>query len=372
MSNEISLNSNKGIRRMKTLSRISACAVVALATTCTMAQEEDETTSEVASDTEVEGVAELAVAPKVATDKFFFALPKCQLLEGAAEVRKPGATAWEAIEEGKYYPLGSVYRTTTKATRLTIQLGESSFIKIEGEASFGTVAQAIGTKERVVELKAGQIDIKLPSNLPEGMLTVTAPGFSVLNPAGESRYTYEATGDGEFASVRCVTGSLALQGRHFKIKMMRAANEIHIRTSQDMLFTGLYGKSGDYVVDLDQGDAIERDFDTGKEKVVSKSLAWSLSPQTAIRIHRAISAADKPMAVTIMTFDASGDLKNRCAFFEGRPELTTGEQAAAAIKEKTEAAKKAVDAAETVTVDAEPTEGSNGEEGESASSSDEE
>ncbi len=358
---------------MNKFSRVSACLCAAFAATYVMAQEdaaeaEVETTSEVAG----EGVAELVATPKPVTDKFFFALPKCQLLEGAAEVLKPGATVWEAIEEGKYYPLGSVYRTTAASSQLTIQLGESSFVKIDGEASFGTGIQAIGAKERLILLKSGQIDIKLPSNLPEGMLTVTAPGFSVLNPAGESRYTYEATGDGEFASVRCVTGSLAVQGRHFKIKLMRAANEIHIRTSQDMLFTGLYGKSGDYVVDLDQGDAIERDFDTGKEKVVSKSLAWSLSPQTAIRIHRAAVGPNKPMAVTIMTFDASGDLKNRCAFFEGRPELTTGEQAAAAIKEKTEAAKKAVDAAETVTVDAEPAESSNGEEGESASSSDEE
>ncbi len=347
------------------------CTIVAIAAICAVAQEEEvEATAEASSDAVSEEVSELLPQSKAQADKFFFLLPKCQLLEGVAEVLKPGST-WEPIEEGKYYPLGSTYRTTTASTRLTIQLGDSSFISVVGEASFGTKAQAVGIKERTIILKAGQIDLKLPANLPEGMLTVTAPGFSVINPAGESRYTYESTGDGENAAVRCVTGSLALQGRNFKIKLMRAANEIRIRTSQDMLFTGLYGKSGDYVVDLDQGDAIERDFDTGKEKVVTKSLAWNLSPQTAIRIHRAAATIDKPMAVTIMTFDASGDLKNRCAFFEGRPELTTGEQAAAAIKEKTEAAKKAVDAAETVAVDTEPSDGEK-EDGEASTEASEE
>ena len=358
---------------MNIISRVLVSAGTAFVVSCAMAQEEEtEADATTTSDAVTEEVSELVSAKKAHPDKFFFLLPRCKVLDGVAEVIKPGGTVWEPVEEGKFYPLGSTYRTTTASAHLTIQLGDNSFIDVVGEASFGTGIQTVGAKERTIILKSGQIDLKLPSNLPEGFLTVTAPGFSVINPAGESRYTYEATGDGENASVRCVTGSLALEGRHFKIKLMRAANEIRIRTSQDMLFTGLYGKSGDYVVDLDQGDAIERDFDTGKEKVITKSLAWTLSPQTAVRIHRAVSAADKPMAVTIMTFDASGDLKNRCAFFEGRPELTTGEQAAAAIKEKTEAAKKAVDAAETVTVDAEPAESSNGEEGESASSSDEE
>ena len=357
---------------MNTISRVSLGAIAISMAICAVAQE-NETEETTISETATEETSDLVPLKKPEPDKFFFLLPKCKLQEGAAEVLKPGAT-WEPVKEGKFYPLGSVYRTTTASARLTIQLGDDSFVKIVGEASFGTGAQVIGAKERTIILKSGQIDIKLPSNLPEGMLTVTAPGFSVINPAGESRYVYEATGDGELASVRCVTGSLAVQGRHFKIKLMRAANEIRIRTSQDMLFTGLYGKSGDYVVDLEQGDAIERDFDTGKEKVIAKSLAWTLSPQTAIRIHRAATAANKPMAVTIMTFDASGDLKNRCAFFEGRPEMTTGEQAAAAIKEKTEAAKKAVDAAETVAVDAEPSSEatSNNEEGDASSDSSEE
>ncbi len=354
---------------MKTFTRVSAGALIAFATTCTMAQEEESSDTESTAEASVEESSELIPTTKAAPDKFFFVLPKCQQLEGAAEVLKSGGSTWEPLEEGKYYPLGSIYRTTSATTQLTIQLGESSFIKIDGVASFGTGVQALDKKDRTIILKSGQIDIKLPPNLPEGMLTVTAPGFAVVNPAGESRYTYNSTGDGDSASVRCVTGSLSLEGRHFKIKLMRAANEIRIRTSQDMLFTGLYGKSGDYIVDLEQGDAIERDFDTGKDKVVPKTLAWSLSPQTAIRIHRAVAAADKPMAVTIMTFDASGGLKNRCAFFEGRPELTTGEQAAAAIKEKTEAAKKAVDAAETATTDSKSAEdGANTEEGEESTS----
>ena len=335
---------------MNRLFRVLVCGSAAFAVSGAFAQ------GEVAE----EGVAETSEAevaaakPKQEQEKFFFTLPVCRFLEGSGEVLKPGASEWSAVEEGRYYPLGCSYRTKGSASKMAIRFGAEIDVTLSGDSSFGTPVQPLGVKSRTLVLQSGTIDVKLPRNLPEGLLTVTAPGFAVLNPAGESRYTYAATGDGDEAIVRCVTGSLAIKGRHFSIPEMHAANEVKIRTSQDILFTGLYGTSGDYVVKLDQGAAATRDFETGKVTVSEQKLAWKLSPQTAVRIHRAVPAIGEKMAVTVMTFDSAGGLMNRCAFVEGRPELSTGEQGEAAIQAKEAAAKKAADAAESATVETEP------------------
>ena len=127
-------------------------------------------------------------------------------------------------------------------------------------------------------------------------------------------------------------------------------------------------------MNLDQGAFATKDFETGEVSVSEKTLAWKLSPQTAVRIHRAVPEIGERMAVTVMTFDSAGGLMNRCAFVEGRPELSTGEQGEGAIQAKEAAAKKAVDAAESATVDVEPepVKSNDAEEDESASLDDEE
>lgn len=297
--------------------------------------------------------------------KYFHILPYCRHLELSseangttckAEVKTPMGD-WTPIKEGKFYPLGSIYRTQGAQTRLTIQFGNEAEVSIKGEASFATRAQALGEKSRTISLVSGTITVKLPRSFPEGLFVVTAPGFKSVNPAGEARYTYTANekGDGDLAVVRCVTGTLTLEGRHFTVLSMKAAQEVKIRTSQDLLFTGLYGSRGDYIVRLDQGRVKIKDFETGEEKIEDKVLDWKLSPQTAVRIHRAVPAIGERMSVTVMTFDAAGELKNRCAFAEKLVEVNSGELGPTSKKDREEIAKRAAEATETVAAEAETT-----------------
>jgi len=180
---------------------------------------------------------------------------------------------------------------------------------------------------------------------------VTAPGFTARDLVGESIYTYSGTGDGDEAVIRCVTGTLAVEGRHFRIAAMHAANELKVRTSQDLLFTGLYGTSGDYVVTLDQGVVAVPDPETGAVKNDEPKLDWHLSPRTAVRIHRAVPTIGERMSVTVMTFDETDALVNRCTFAEGRAELNTGEQGEKALAAREENAKRAVENADAVTTE---------------------
>ncbi len=302
-----------------------------------------------------EAAAKSAAKGKPAT-KTFFILPYCRSLEGTAEVLKPGATAWEPVQEGKFYPLGTAYRTLGPGDFIRVQFGSEIEVTLKGAASFRTRAQPLNVASRAIMLLSGTVNVKLPRNAAEGLFEVAAPGFRAFNLAGESRYVYRTTGDGDEAVIRCVTDRVDVEGRHWSVARMRAADEIRVRTSADLLFTGLYGQRGDCNVKLDQGRILVRDFETGTNKEEDKFLDWKLSPQTAVRIHRALPAIGERMSVTIMTFDASGELRNRCAFAEKLVEVNSGELGPVLNKDSADLAKRAAEAAETTDGDVEEAE----------------
>ncbi len=346
--------------------------------------EEDQTIQSVGDDDasaeaegEADGEADDAEAkPKknTATTHLLKTLPFCHRLEGKADVLKPGASTWAPVEEGKFYPLGSSFRTTDATSRLQVQFGDSEDLSVEinGYASsFGTRAQLFGEKTRTILLQSGVVTVKLPRNLQDGVFSISTPGFEVKNLKGMSRYAYTRTVDGEVAQIRCLTGSLAISGRNFEFPEVKTACEVKIRTSQDQLFTGLYGNRGDSIVLLDQGEKRVKDYSTGETNIEKKPLTWKLSPKTAVRIHRALPDYGKRMSVTVMTFDASGALRNRCAFTEGRSEVNTGELAPASAASGDDSTKKAAEAVEVEAVDVEAEEVDAGEAEEAASTDDE-
>ena len=373
----------QGVTVMNNLVRTLACATAVVATTVACAQFGDEEDFEDVADPQEElsadeedgssaddessdessedGAKAKGKSVKVSLDKPFHLMPLCRMLEGDGEVLRPGATEWKPLEEGRFYPLGCSYRTIGRDSRLIIQFGEGSEVSVSGASSFATFPQKIGDKKRAIALDSGLITVKLPRGLGQGMFSVTAPGFVVENLDGESRYSYRKTGDGDEAVVRCVTGAMSIKGRHFDIAKMTVANEIKIRTSQDNLFTGLYGNSGDVVVRLDQGLVAVQDFETKEFHDEPRYLDWHISPKTVVRIHRAMPEIGERMSVTVMTFDTKGELQNRCSFAEGRSGINTGEEGAGVLaKREQDAAKKAAEAAESISIE----EGDEEEEGE--------
>lgn len=319
--------------------------VTALASVTAFAEEEK------AADAEA---VESLVPSAQSKPSVFKTLPLCRLVEGEVEVCPVGATEWTEAEEGHFYPLGTSYRTGKKA-KLVLSFGVDSSVVLDESSEIATRAQALGVSSRTIVLKGGVVTLKLADNLPEGAFFVSAAGFTVQNPAGESRFVYENKGDGEQATVRCVTGSLALSGRHFDIPVMRSANEVVIRTSHDSLSTFLYGTSGDYIVRLDQGVRIKEEIGDDGKPVRSEgkaSLDWCLSPATKVIINRSVPAIGERMSVHTMAFDAAGERKSECCFCEGRAEVNSGELVVKEMMSGEELAKRAAEATETTAADA--------------------
>lgn len=307
-------------------------------------------------ETPAAGEGEPSPAKANAPKAVFTTLPFCQTVDGSADVMLPGTTTWVAAEEGRFYPLGASYRTKGADSRLVVAFGPESKAIITGDASFGTRLQPLGCESRTVVVGSGELMLDLARNLPEGAFFVTAAGFTVKNPAGESKYVQTMKPDGSESVIRCVTGTLGVSGRHFEIPQMRAADEIRIRNTEDNLETFLYGTSGDYIVKLDRGVVTHTEVDDeGKMKSVSAKAAldWHLSPKTKVRINRLLPAIGERMSVAIMTFDAAGVLKNNFAYSEGRAEVNTGELVQEPEGEAGNAsAKKAAEAAEETTTSA--------------------
>ena len=322
----------------RTLSMVAAMSVAF----ALFAEDETEAKEETAAETPA------VQTNSAASVKAFTTLPLSRRVEGPVSVRKPNGD-WEAVEEGRFYPLGSYFRAE-KGGLLVLAFGSGSSVTISSGAEFGTRAQPIGDSFRTLVLVRGTIALRLPDNLPVGAFFITAPGFTVKNPAGESAITYEDKGDGDVATILCKTGSLGVEGRHFDIPAMRAADEVRIRTSKDLLFTSLYGTSGNYVVNLDQGMCTHEEFgeDGSLKSVVEKgTLAWHLSPRTQAIINRSVPALGERMSVHTMTFDAAGGLKNERAFSEGRAEVNSGELVPQEKTDADELAKRAAEMTET-------------------------
>ena len=290
-----------------------AAAVVAYA------QDEDFDEEETAEETVAEEEAAEESDGKTAdvkkeqdNGKTFFLLPLTRTLDGEAQVLIPTKSEWQPVEEGKFYPLGSTYRTVGADSKLKIQLGTGVEVAMKGNSSFATLAQKLEVTTRTIALKGGTINVTLPRNLPDGQFFITSPGFTVINAAGESSYVYEHTGDGDKCWVKCLTGNLAVNGRHFSILPLRASQGFVIRNSSDFLLTAIYGKAGDLNVKLDTGRWETIDLDT-KEKTSEQRFAdFRLSPKMAVRIHRMMPEIGTDMSVTTMTFDANTESPTRC------------------------------------------------------------
>lgn len=303
-------------------------------------------------------VASLMAFSAIAEEKqYFTTLPMCRYIDGKAEVRKPGATEWKPMEEQTYYPLGSTFRAAEKS-KVTIMLGKECSVKFEDGSSVGTLIQPLvdadgkAIKSRTLILKGGTISVRVPATMPAGMLNITCEAFTVKNISGELKAEYQDTGDGSKAKIRCVTGGMEIEGRHFLAKDMHAADEVQIRTSGDLLFTELYDTSGDYSVTLDQGVTLDIDLETQEHKEVEKKLDWKMTTKSSVRIFRMVPEIGEKLSVSIMTFDAAGNMKNRCAFAEKVATVNSGELVVADEKgNEDEAAKLAAEATEDTAVD---------------------
>ena len=264
-----------------------------------------------------------AAAAKPAA-KHFHALVRLSLTSGEVLVKFPREKDFKPAVEGKFYPNGSSFRTIGGTTEF--EFGKDAVLKVTGDAEFSTREDDIAAPSRAVMPVRGSFTVSLPRTLPTGLFSMAFPNFTAKDLAGESRYELTPSGDGDEAIVHVITGMLALEGPHYKVERMSAADRVRIRTTGDALFTSLRGEAGDYKVSLDQGCTTYKDPITGEVKKQDRRLDFSLTPQCAIKIFRKRAQVGGRMAVSVMTFDPAGEMRNRFTFAEGAASVNFGEE----------------------------------------------
>ena len=307
------------------LTRFCACA--ALCVPFAVAAQEEVAEEGANAATAAEGAAEVqagAAAAKSAA-KHFHALVKLAFSSDNVTVKLPRTDAFVPAVEGKFYPNGSVFRVSAAAEPAVFEFGPETLVKADGDVEFGTRETAIGETSRTLTMVKGALSVSLPRTMPTGLFSVAYPNFTAKDLAGDSRHELNPSGDGDEAVVHVITGMLALDGAHYKVVRMSAADRVRIRTTGEALFTSLRGEAGDYKVTLDQGVVTYRDPISGETKEQVRSIDYSLTPQCAIKIFRKCSLSGR-MAVSVMTFDAAGEMRNRYTFAEGTPKINFGEE----------------------------------------------
>lgn len=320
----------------RVLTRFCACATAFCVPFAVTAQEEAASAETV------------AVSAKPAA-RHYHALVKLAYANNNVSVKLPRQTEFKPATEGKFYPNGSFFRVTSSgAEPVVFEFGPEAFVKVAGDAEFGTREVPMGGNTRTVTMVSGQISVSLPRTMPTGLFMVSYPNFTVKDLAGESNHELIPSGDGDEAVVHVITGMLAIDGAHYNVARMSAADRVRIRTTGEALFTSLRGESGDYKVTLDQGVTVYRDPVSGEEKEQMRKLDFSLTPQCAIKLFRKRSQIGGRMAVSVMTFDPAGEIRNRYTFAEGTAKVNFGEEIVRVqdISFKTKADGKKADAKE--------------------------
>lgn len=302
------------------LTRLCTCATVLCASFALTAQEEG------AGDGAENGQAPVNAAKKSAA-KHFHMLVKLAFANDNVSVKLPRKQDFAPAVEGKFYPNGSVFRVAKSGAEPAVfEFGPEVFVKVAGDAEFGTLEVPMGEKSRTVMLIKGSVSVSLPRTMPTGLFSVAYPNFTAKDLAGESNHELNTTGDGDEALVHVVTGMLSLDGAHYKVGRMAAADRIRIRTTNGALFTSLRGEAGDCKVTLDKGITMYKDLISGETKEQVRTLDYSLTPQCAIKIFRKRSEVGGRMAVSVMTFDPAGEIRNRYTFAEGTAKVNFGEE----------------------------------------------
>ena len=264
------------------------------------------------------------------------------------------------VKEGRCYPLGSIIRMNDDgktSARVMFEFGSHASLVASEGAEF-VLKRSRGPKLTLVILK-GRVDLKLPSELEEGRFRVKTPFCSCENLAGESWFNCcraDHSADRAFDNdkddcfrrrdhiiVHCVTGSMALSCRSFKLPRLVAANQICITqvpspmvdprdskgsSMSTTLATSIKGDAGDCQVLLDNEMLIKiKDYPEIKDKIKAeemlekaKAFDFLLSPQCVIEMSESCVMGSLSH-FSIITVNDKGERENYIEFSNPRWEV---------------------------------------------------
>lgn len=231
-------------------------------------------------------------------------------IRGGCEVFNPDVGQFAPAIENKAYPLGSVFRTGEGQTAILIFSVRES-VQLLASTEVLAASPANNPNGRLVRLLAGKIRTDLRDNLPEGSFGVETPNASGKNLAGRGEYTLTSEANTETLLIATITGSARIEGPHYHIPALRAANTVNIQTAADRSLSRLTGVSGDFAIILEKGD--------------EAPVSFGMSPKAVVKIWRETAPVGGRAIISTLVVSPTGIARHRFAYAEGRANIATGE-----------------------------------------------
>ena len=293
--------------------RASVCALAAVWMTAVHAQGE-------AQPAAADGQAP-AAAQQEAPAKIFMPMVRLVQVRGKCDAQNPDLGSYSAAVENKVYPLGTRFRTGSEsAATLVFSAQESAQLASSTEVC--VEAPDKQPDNRVLRLVAGTVKTSLRENLPEGSFSVCTPNAACRNVEGRGEYALSADAATETLQIATITGAARIDGPHYHIPALRAANTVNIQTSSDRSFSRLASVSGDFVIVLNKGE--------------EEPVSYGMSPKAVVKIWRENAPVGGRPVIAALVVSPTGIAKHRFAYAEGRSGVATGELVQSGEEEKME------------------------------------
>ena len=294
--------------------RAGVCAVVSVCMTAVRAQDE-----EILQLDAMDEQAPVVEQPQDASGKIFLPMVRIARIHGVCEVNNPDVGSYATAIENKVYPLGSRFRTGPDGSA-TLVFSSRESVQVLDSTELAVFASESNPDERVVRLLTGKIKTFLRENLPEGSFSIELPSTVCKNVEGRGEYALAANASGETLVIKTITGAARVEGAHYHIPALRAANTVDIQTSVDRAFSRLTSVSGDFAIILDKGE--------------DEPVNYGMSPKAVVKIWRENAPVGGRSVIAALVVSPTGIAKHRFAYAEGRPGLATGELVVPGADEK--------------------------------------
>ena len=279
---------------------ISMCAVAALLTANGQENESVE---------KKDMVTTMDVAAGIPETKFANLVRVVNIL-GVCDVKNPDIGRFKSMQYNQAYPMGSVFRTAAKSTCVLIFSSEDSAVIGENSELIITACKD-NSQKLTVKIVTGEIKTTLRDNLADGSFAITTANAEVKNMAGRGIYTISMENGNEMFKAATITGTSRIEGPHYTIPSLQAANKVNITTSENRSFSRLTSISGDFAIELLNGN--------------EEPLIYQMSPKAVIKIWRENAPVGGRTIVSTLVVSPKGIARHRFAYAEGRQMLKTGE-----------------------------------------------
>ncbi len=255
----------------------------------------------------------LAEAAAMQSETRFANLVRVVNLHGTCEVLNPDRGNFESAQHNKTYPLGSTFRTAAASSMFlvfseedSVELLEQSEVVVTGVCKDNRTCQSL-----TLQLVRGTVKTTLRENLKGSEFNVNTPNAELKSISGRGEYTISSEGENEIFQAATITGSAVVEGPHYTIPSLQAANTVNIMSAPNRSFSRLTSVSGDFTIELENGSG--------------QPVNFGMSPQALVKIWRKQAPVGGRTVVSTLVVSPTGMARHRFAYVEGRAALQTGE-----------------------------------------------